>query len=327
MPAAVLGDRACGKTTFLALLYAAQIRYTNTPANKDTFRFYAEPGALSFMGDVYNQLKGGSWPQATMKGQKTKVSFTFGFKKMGADLIPKGIQKKDWLNPFMTLNFSVYDVAGEDVNDLIATPDGVLSDSIPDEVRDLLESRIVVVLVDASRASAKPRSKTYMDMLEYDRKTATLISLIAKYNSSRYKDEPAKRKIYPVFVFTKYDSMDKTVLANLSGSVEGYPSLAEPKKRHEFAEKFMRSFYEQTLALIKGGKLVGVNFDEAIYFFSELSTEFDDKGMGVPKLVEMDSGAGHEVEFSYSEYEGFIEHFKKIAKSMPDSVKEEQEIK
>ena len=38
-PAAILGDRACGKTTFLGLLYAAQVKYGTRVV--DSFRFHA----------------------------------------------------------------------------------------------------------------------------------------------------------------------------------------------------------------------------------------------------------------------------------------------
>ena len=323
MPAAVLGDRGCGKTTFLALLYATQIKYTNEPVNKDNFRFYATPTSLNFMGDMFNHLRSGGWPEATMKGQQTKVSFLFGFKRLGAGAIPDWIKKREWINPFSTIKFSVYDVAGEDVNDIIRTPDGVFNEDLPEEVKNLLESRILVVLVDASRITAKPRSKPYIDMIEYDKKTATLISIIAKYNSR--KEDPKLRKIYPIFVFTKFDCVEDNILQGMRLK-EKPPDYKEDDDRRAFSETIMRNFFGQTLALIKGGKLMKVSFDYAAYFFSEINTEFNEDGIPIPSIKVMDDGVGHELDFSYPEYRWFIDHFKKIANSMPDNIKEMQDF-
>ena len=323
MPAAVLGDRGCGKTTFLALLYAAQIKYTNEPINKDNFRFYATPASLNFMGDMYNHMRGGGWPEATMKGQQTKVSFLFGFKRMVVGSLPSWIKKQDWINPFNTIKFSVYDVAGEDVNDIIRTPDGVFSEDLPEEVKNLLESRILVVLVDASRINAKPRSKPYLDMIEYDKKTATLISIIAKYNSK--KEDPKLRRIYPIFVLTKFDTVAENILEGMRLK-EQPPPYKENDARQAYSETIMRNFYKQTLALVKGGRLMNVSFDQAAYFFSEITTEFSEDGVPIPSLKVMDDGVGHELDYSYLEYRWFIDHFKKIANSMPDSVREAQDF-
>jgi len=323
MPAAVLGDRGCGKTTFLALLYAAQIKYTNEPVNKDNFRFYASPASLNFMGDMYNHMRSGGWPEATMKGQQTEVEFLFGFKRPISGSLPSWIKKKDWLNPFSTIKFSVYDVAGEDVNDIIRTPDGVFSEDLPEDVKNLLESRIIVVLIDASRINAKPRSKPYLDMIEYDKKTATLISIIAKYNSR--KEDPKMRRIYPVFVLTKFDTVNENILQGMKLKTKP-PSYKEQKEREDYSETIMRNFYKQTLALVKGGRLMKVSFDQSVYFYSEISTEFSEDGIPIPSLKQMEDGVGHELDYSYSEYRSFIDHFKKIANSMPDSVREAQDF-
>lgn len=323
MPAAVLGDRGCGKTTFLALLYAAQIKYTNEPVNKDNFRFYASPSSLNFMGDMYNQLRGGGWPEATMKGQQTKVAFLFGYKKLGAGALPSWIQKSDWIKPFLTIKFSVYDVAGEDVNDIIRTPDGVFSEELPEEVKNLLESRIIVVLIDGSRVNAKPRSKPYIDMIEYDKKTATLISIIAKYNSK--KEDPKQRRIYPIFVFTKFDTISDAIFSGMKIK-DRPPEYKDQDEREKYFETVMRNFYGQTLALVKGGRLMNVSFDKSAFFFSEIATEFNDMGIPIPTIKTMDEGVGHELDYSYSEYRWFIDHFKKIANSMPDAVRDAQDF-
>jgi len=45
MPCALLGDRASGKTTFLGLLYSAQVKYGT--GVQDDFRFHAPIQSLN----------------------------------------------------------------------------------------------------------------------------------------------------------------------------------------------------------------------------------------------------------------------------------------
>jgi len=323
MAVSVMGDRACGKTTFIGLLYAAQIEYTNNLVNKEAFKFTADPHIAAYMGEMYNQLRIGRWPDATIKGHSSKISFLFGYKRtMGKAAqkmpLPSWISRRKWAKPYSTLQFCVYDVAGEDVQDIIRTPDGYLSEEIPDEAKDLLESRVLVFLIDAQKISAKVRSKAYMKMINYDKEMATLISLIASYNSK--KTDPLQRKIYPVIVFTKFDMVPRSTLQDM-GLPDTLPKVKDQKARREYAETIMRRFYRQTLAYLKGGALKGVSFDEAAYIFSSVNTEFDEEqGFESPKMK------GDEVDYSYGEYAAFITHFRRIANEMPDEIKEAQDF-
>ena len=162
-----------------------------------------------------------------------------------------------------------------------------------------------------------------MEMLDYDTKTATLISLIAEYNS--HKKDRKQRKIYPVFVLTKFDIMNKKILRDMK-LPEQYPEMKEQKERRVYAETILQHFFGQTLALLKGGQLKGVSFDDSHYCFSEVFSEFNDDGIPVPKLKQLDGGPGYEIDYSYPEYEGFINHFRAITKDMPDEIKDEQEF-
>ena len=325
MPTAVLGDRAAGKTTFIGLLYAAQVKYTDEPSNRDIFRFYAAPSALNIISRTYTELVEGRWPDATLKGQTTTLSFLFGYKKTMATLIPRWVQKKNWMNPFAIIGFGIYDVAGEDITDMIRTPDGRQTENFTDAAKKVLESRTLVFLIDASRITTQARSKEHHDMLNYDGTMATLVSLVAQYNSK--KDDPAERKIYPVIVFTKFDKVDRNVLIKMNLKEPYPPPLRDGKRRTEFAEKIMTNFFPQTLALLKGGSLMNVSFDNTAYFFTDVNTVFGDDGFPSPALSVVPGGVGHELDYSYSEFEGFITHFKKIADEMPDEIKEDEEIK
>ncbi|MEW5937610.1 MAG: hypothetical protein AB1665_07320 [Candidatus Thermoplasmatota archaeon] len=330
MPTAILGDRAAGKTTFIGLLYAAQIKFSNEPANKDVFRFYADPVAMSIITKLYNSLKTSAWPGSTEKGQKSFLSFLFGYEKLQSAILPRWIKVMPWVHPFSIINFNVYDVAGEDIQDMTRTPDGLQSTRLTEIQKSLLESRVLVILIDCSKITGDVESDEYKDMLGYDGIMATLISLIAKYNSE--KDDPAERKIYPVIVLTKFDTLfeeERVELMKKMGlptNLRDYAELKDANKRREHTEKILRNFFGQTLALLKGGKLLKVSFDRAGYFYSHVNTKFGKDGRHVPAQRLMDGGAGSEVDFSYDEYARFIMHFRKIANEMPDDVKEKEEI-
>ena len=76
MPCALLGDRASGKTTFLGLLYAAQVKYGT--GVQDDFRFHAPIASLNVMSAVYEGMKDGRFPSATLKEEMASLRKTLG---------------------------------------------------------------------------------------------------------------------------------------------------------------------------------------------------------------------------------------------------------
>ena len=214
MPAAILGDRASGKTTFLGLLYAAQVKYGT--GRQDTFRFSATPQALKFMAAVYQNMKDGMFPSATLKDEMSLVEFIFGYRKMIAGRLPTWIKEQRWMNPFATLDFGAYDVSGEDVQEFIET--GVAASPV---IQQLLRAFVVVILVDCSKMTTDVDSQLYKRMLKYDGDVATLCVAFQKYK----KDENDRMKaqgmnpglpiIYPAIVLSKFDTLRDEVLAKL----------------------------------------------------------------------------------------------------------------
>src|SRR5579859_122136 len=118
-PAAILGDRACGKTTFLGLLYAAQVKYGTRVV--DSFRFHAPLQSLRLMSQVYEGMKDARFPGATLKDEMTEIGFVFGYRKALSGRLPAALKEKNWVNPFAKLQFAAYDVSGEDVQEFIET--------------------------------------------------------------------------------------------------------------------------------------------------------------------------------------------------------------
>ena len=329
MPAAILGDRACGKTTFLGLLYAAQVKYGTRV--QDTFRFHAPLQSLKLMSAVYEGMKDGRFPGATLKDEMTEISFVFGYRKAIQGRLPAVLKEKNWMNPFARLKFAAYDVSGEDVQEFIES--GVAASPI---IQQLLKAHIVVVIVDCSKMSTEIDSQQFKQMLKYDSEVASLLVSLQTYKRqewSRMRSQgvlDGAPVIYPAIVLSKFDMISDDVLVKL-GLHRGVPQMNEKRKRKEYAEALLRVFLPQTLSQIRGGKVADVSFDQAAYFFSWLRTETYEGGMapvGPPRIVRkgFTADGGADPDFSYDDYVAFVEHFRDIAVKIPDEIVEADKL-
>ena len=326
MPCALLGDRASGKTTFLGLLYSAQVKYGT--GVQDDFRFHAPIPSLNLMSAVYEGMKDGRFPSATLKEEITELGFVFGYLRRVVGKLPYYIRQQNWVHPFSTLRFSAYDVSGEDIEEFIET--GIASRPL---IQQLLKSVVVVVLVDCSKMTTEVDTAGYKKMLRYDSTVAKLLVAFQTYKKQEYdrlKDSGVKAdppRIYPAFVLAKFDTLRDDVLARL-GLHRGFPE--GKRQRKEYAEALLRVFVPQTLSQIRGGKIAGVSMDRAAYFLSWVRTEMQE-GMdvvGSPRIVRtaFRPDGGGDPEFSYDEYVAFIEHFRDIAHRIPDEIRESEKF-
>ncbi len=209
MPCALLGDRASGKTTFLGLLYAAQVRYGT--GVQDDFRFHAPMASLGMMSAVYEGMKDGRFPSATLKEEITELGFIFGYLRKIVGKLP---------------------YSGEDIEEFIDT--GIASRPL---IQQLLKSVVVGVLVDCSKMTTEIDTPVYKKMLRYDSTVAKLIVAFQTYKKQEYdrlKDSgihPEPPRIYPVFVMSKFDTLHDDVLARL-GLHRGFPEGKRERKEY-----------------------------------------------------------------------------------------------
>jgi len=287
--------------------------------------------SLGVMSAVYEGMKDGRFPSATLKEEITEIGFVFGYLRRIVGKLPYYIRQQNWARPFSTLQFSAYDVSGEDIEEFIDT--GIASRPL---IQQLLKSVVVVVLVDCSKMTTEIDTPVYRKMLRYDSTVAKLIVAFQTYKKQEYErlkdtgvsvDAPI---IYPAFVLSKFDTLRDEVLARL-GLHRGFPSLDEKRARKEYAEALLRVFVPQTLSQIRGGKVTGVSMDKAAYFLSWVHTETQE-GMdpvGSPRIVRTGfrPEGGGEPDFSYDEYVTFIEHFRDIAHKIPDDILEAEKFR
>jgi hypothetical protein len=323
-PAAILGDRASGKTTFLGALYAAQVKYGT--GIDDDFRFFAPPDSVRFMSSIYESMLSGAFPGATLKDQLTRVEFTFGYRTLIGRLARN--TESRILKPWKGIRFAAYDVSGEDVQEYIES--GVASSSV---VKELLVSRVVVILVDCSKMNLDHKSTPYRHMLRYDSDVTKLVSNFATYKLQEFEHQKAAKRdsappvIYPAIILTKTDLIRPEVFHQL-GLPNEVPQEYKSKARREFCEGLLRVFLPQTLAQLRGGKVAGVSFDRAQYFASWVRTVTSDGGMtpaGKPSIRVLPAAAGRAaaMDYSYDEYVAFIEYFRQIAGKVADAEADE----
>src|SRR2546427_12341420 len=83
----IVGDRNSGKTTFLGLLYAAQVKFGSDKA--DGFRFHAAFESPDEISGVFQRLMSGSFPDAATKGGVRAIAFRLSHRRTGLGIFTR----------------------------------------------------------------------------------------------------------------------------------------------------------------------------------------------------------------------------------------------
>lgn len=326
-PAAIYGYSSSGKTVFLGLLYAAQTRYTNE-ARGESYRFYGDPSTIRQMGSMYNAMRNGRFPPANLKEEMSEIRFKFGFPRGLSQVLPENIRKANWVKPFSIIDFAAYDVAGEDVEEFVET--GVTENRRV--IQELLKAHIIVFIVDCSRFTVTTTGSLFDRMLDYDKNGAVLLSSLAKHKADMAKKTAptggkkgtSQTTIYPVIVLSKFDQIPSDVLTQL-GLPPSPPAPSDHAGRERFGQALMTRFLPQMFALLKGGRLMGVNFDKSQFFFSWVQVA-QVAGMDTSSKPSIERDLKGDVKFAYDEYRAFIDYFRELADRAPDDVEEGNQV-
>jgi len=335
----IIGGRGTGKTIFVSLLATTAINYA--VETKEHFRYYTYPEFTTIVHDIVGSLKLRKWPPATLKGSLTEYRFWFGYSRLFSGILNKfydnienlvGLIKRLEIprrELYNIIEFGVYDVSGEDVDIIfraaaLAKERGLsVLEMIPENLKAILDCDVLVFLIDSSRITTDNSDPRYKEMLDYDGLMASLMSLVALYRSSKYGVKAGK--LFPVFVFTKFDTVDKKVLRAL-GIPDNFERwfLEKSKDRKEINERlteFMKKFYQHTLAIVYGGTIMSVELERARVFVSYLMTDLSEEGISVPRVVRAPDGISYDLAYSRSEYIRFIDYFGKIANEIKNAHK------
>jgi hypothetical protein len=347
MPVAILGDRSCGKTVFLALLYHTQVWYSNKQdqTKKDFLHYETQEHASAFI-DITNAMLRGFLPDPTMKKRLFKYRFKYGYRRP----VSKGMDPED---KYYTIDFSVYDIAGEEQNvkmqiDQYNMKMGLAGNqsfdisNFSEDFKKLLDCNVLVFIVDVTKINYRRElqpgetSSPYDNLLEYDKFMTVLVSLLSQYKSRVYAQDKRKAKIFPVFFFTKFDQMDRsklseiglpddyTVLEGRRGKIGGLIPGKKEVTVDEFGRKLMASYFPNTYSMVIGSRLVNANYADARFFISEMRMGLSPTGKEAPMRAKFEGR--EDLDYSREQYVRFIESFRDIAKDMGAELRSTQEF-
>jgi hypothetical protein len=306
-PAAIVGDRDSGLTTFLGLLYAAQVRYGG--AHEDAFRFHASAESLKAISGVYQSLLSGSFhPEPAGVRALPSLDFLLGYKRGARGLFDSLFRKK--AGEFSVLRFTALNINAEELAEYVS---GGLVD---DEVSRILRATIVVLIIDASKMSADKESPGFRRLVWYDGFVARLCEAFLDYKTLARGNQI--REVAPVLVFTKWDRVDAKALKESELPSEP-PEPGNAKAREGFGRGLLGKFMPKTLEKILKSEVKGIRYAPPAFFFSELGVERAKDGSLRIKRRSTSSIGGWEPEYPYEEYVAFIEHLGSIAAKYPDS--------
>ncbi len=176
----VVGDLGGGLTTFVGLLYAAELRLGTQV--EDRFRFSAERETIRKLEGIYGELVAGRFPERDVNWEAHPVSFTLGFRGGHLRRVGRAGAQRD--EGFDTVRVQVGGVSAQEIAEL-AERDAILEAS----TRRLLRSPVVLPLVDASRLEIDPEGSTDRILARYDRVLAATLEVVGRFLAA----EPDRR--------------------------------------------------------------------------------------------------------------------------------------
>ena len=301
----IIGDRDSGKTTFLALLYAAQVKSGATRA--DDFRFHVDLASMEEISEVFQQLMSGSFPDSAAKEGISDINFHVGYRRSRLGILSRRRSKAWSPDTSASLHFVL-------LRNLDAEMSRFRSGSSLANVnlRDVLESDAMVILVDSTRLAVVGEENPHGTMTNYD---GAVESLLTALQRSRARGAP--KRFHPIFLFSKFDSVNKKALRR--AKIEDVPpGVRETTLRAAYARALLDTNLPKTIAKITNREVQGVRFAPPSYFFSRVATEAATENLrDRVRLLRGDDG-GWELDYSADEYLALLERLRTIATEAGD---------
>ncbi len=303
--ALVVGDRGSGLTTFVGLLYAAQLRLGTE--EQDDFRFSAERETIRQLEAIYGELTSGRFPEWDVNWEEHPLSFLLAFRsgRLGALTGRRGGAN----GSFDTVELKVGGISVEEVSDL-AAHDALLDES----TRRLLRSSVVLPLVDASRLLPPPDGENASLLSRYDRMLATTLEHVSQFLALERNRKA--RLLNPLFVVTKFDRCPPQTLADLAAP-SGPPAAWPTEARITVGGRILERYLPVTGRFI--AESVGAHMSKVaapLWFFSSLRVDPDNIPPRIVRRSRVPEG-GWEPEYPFEEYRNLIRQLGRLAHRLP----------
>ena len=296
----IVGDRESGKATFLSLLYATQVKSGSDAS--DAFRFHADVDSLDEISEAFEQLMSGSFPDSATKEGVRGITFHLGYRRAGRGFLSR-FRSRAWdAAGSIALHFILVRNVEEEMSRFRRGSSLANAD-----LREVLESDAVAILVDSTKLGHRPEDGTVGTMDRYDTAVESLLSSV-----QRSRPRGSGRPIHPIVVFSKFDSVNPKVLheANLA---DAPPDVKKTGPRSAYAEALLESSLPRTIERIRARDRDASPFAKPSYFFSSIRTEAAAANRGAKIRLRRTNGAGWEPDYSADEYLVLLERLWKIA--------------
>lgn len=303
--ALVVGDRGSGLTTFVGLLYTAQVRLGSEEA--DEFRFHADRETIRQLEAIYGELGAGRFPERDVNWEEHPLSFLLAFRNGRLGGRPRRGPLGD--GGFASVHVQVGGISTQDLAEL-REHDAILDES----ARGLLRSQVIIPLVDGSRLLPLPDGPRAPALVRYDAMLTATLDLLGRFLQAERNRRA--RTMHPLFVLTKLDRCPPETLAQLHAS-PGSPETWPGDARQAFGRRLLERYLPETMLFLEpSGRGSHLAIEPPQWFFSRLQLTED---RGVSRIVRRSRFpvGGWEPEYPFEEYRALIERLAWLAQRLP----------
>ncbi len=291
--ALVVGEPNSGRTTFVGLLYTAVVRFGTEEA--DRFRFSAERESIRRLEAIYGALGSGRFPEADLLREDEPLRFVFGFRRSGFGRLPRpGGDDEE----FDAIPVHVGGMAADEVAEL-----GAHAPVLDDPTRRLLQSSVVIALINAAAVPPAPGGIDGLPIARYDLELAGTLETVARYLALQRARKA--RRLYPLFVLTQFDRIPEATLRAF-GAPAGEPTSWSKTDRAAFGSQVLDTHLPETSRFLNRGREARVVTAPPTWFFSELALEQDRAGETRIRRRSRIPLGGWEPEYPYEEYRALL---------------------
>jgi len=289
----IVGNRNSGKTTFLGLLYAAQVKFGSEKA--DDFRFHASFESLDEISGVFQRLMSGAFPDSATKEGVREIAFRLSPPRPGLGILSRRRRTAVSNNADLfrlTLLKSFEDDVARSLEP--GSSVGLMT------LNEALTSDAVVIMVDATELAVADEAARLAPMAKFDAAVEALLTAV-----QRSRAHGAATSLQPIFVFSKFDRVgpDSLRLLNLESAP---PDVRKRGPHAAYGKALADRNMPKTIAAIEARKDRGLRFGAPAYFFSWVRTDHPTAGRGEKIRLRHSGAVGWEPDFSSDEYLAFL---------------------
>jgi hypothetical protein len=289
----IVGARDSGKTTFLGLLYAAQVKFGSEKA--DGFRFHASFESLDEISGVFQRLMSGAFPDSATKEGVREVTFRLSPPRPKLGILSR--RKRNSVSDNADLFRLVLLKSFEDEIARALEPGSSVGHMTLNEA---LVSDAIVMMVDARELAVADEDAPLAPMAKFDAAVEALLTAI-----QRSRAHGTATSLQPIFVFSKFDRVDPDSLRLLN--LESAPPDVGKRGPHAaYGKALADRNMPKTIAAIGDRKDRGLRFGAPAYFFSWVRTDHPASGRGEKIRLRHSGAVGWEPDFSSDEYLAFL---------------------